>query len=218
MNTVNSKDIKSYDNHKRFIVKQKRERRVYSFPGINVHMKYWVPNWEHSRVTRKGFEMGYYDDKTVPFFKNMITSNGLDLGYTIETGTVAGSSIDNWESLINKVGKQKLIDFFKLLLSRGLEKEAIFTDLAPSNIISKNGIPCLIDLEGLESFSWMFEGKPLSHEAQNRNLAKCDNPFYRGFDEYYVKFVKDVIGIKDYDGKLNSVKAVESMYNLVKDK
>ena len=65
-------DIKFYEHSKKNLVKQKRERRVIEFPDLGIHMKNWVPNWEHSKVTRKGFELGYYDNVTVPFFENMV--------------------------------------------------------------------------------------------------------------------------------------------------
>ena len=212
---VKNVDISFYSNIKSSSIKRKRERRVDYYPDLKVHMKSWVEDWEHSKVTRYGFESGYYDSITVPYFKNIVTHNNKDLGYCIETGVVAGSTLDTWNFLIAEVGRNNLIVFFKLLIERGLSTGSIFTDLAPSNIIVKNNKPCLIDLEGLESFSWMFDGNPLPHEAQNRNLQKCDNPFWRGFDEYYHKFMKDVVGIENFNDKLNSVKSIKKMYTLL---
>ena len=214
---IENKNIEEYANLTASLIKQKRERRVLHFPALNTHMKNWVLDWEHSRVTRYGLEVGYYDEETVPFFENVVISEGKDVGYCISSGTVAGASSDSWDLLIRNVGKEKLVTLFKTMVRRGLDKGVIFTDFAASNVIFKDGVPCLIDLEGLESFSWLFEGKPLPHEAPNRNLSKCDNPLWRGFDMYYGKFMRDVAGVEDFSDTLNSIKSVENLYTILGD-
>ena len=113
---IKSKDLNFYKGMKSNLVKIKRERRVDYYPDLNIHMKFWVEDWEHSKVTRYGFESGYYDNVTVPYFKNMVTHNNKDLGYCIEAGIVAGSSLDSWDFLISEVGHDNLIAFFKLLI------------------------------------------------------------------------------------------------------
>ena len=215
MKTIENKDIKYYSSFTGNVVKRKRERRVICYPELDVHMKNWVSMWEHSKVTRHGFEIGYYDNITVPFFTNMVIEDGLDIGYCVKSGTVAGGSEDSWDYLIANVGKENLVNLFKVIVERSLEHKMIYTDLAPSNLIFRENKVCLIDLEGLESFSWLFEGKPLDHEAASRNLQKCDNPLWRGFDEYYNKFVREVIGIEDFKETFNCIKSIKDLYNIL---
>ena len=213
---IENMPVEKYASLTANLVKQKRERRVFHFPEINVHMKNWVLDWEHSRVTRYGIEIGYYDELTVPFFENMVISQGKDVGYCIASATVAGGSNDSWNFLIKNVGKEKLVNLFTTMVERGLKTGVIFTDFAPSNVVFKDGEPCLIDLEGLESFSCLLEGKPLSHEAPSRNLAKCDNPLWRGFDMYYGKFARDVVGLDNFSETFDCIKSVEILYDLLR--
>ena len=94
-----------------------------------------------------------------------------------------------------------------------MKNECIVSDMAPSNIILYENKISLIDLEGLASFEWLFNGKPQTWEAQNRNLNKCPSPFWRDMSKYLRGFLSECVGIK-YDKNVDSVERLEELYNL----
>jgi len=179
---------------------KKRTRAV--FKDKAYHYKLWDYGWEHGDVVRNCFEVGYYDSKICPAFVSMITHNGKDVGYIAKSGKVFGGSRDPWDSLVKSTNKKEQFRFLNEVLKRSIEHNRIISDMVPSNVILLNNVICPIDLEGVESYSWMFNGIPESHEAQNRNLNKVSKPYWGIMSKWTKMYAKQCFGLefeKDLD-------------------
>jgi len=191
---------------------QKRERAV--FYDDDFYYKLWVPNWEHSKVVRNAFKVGYYDSNIVPAFDSMITSDNIDLGYKIRRGKVIGGSQSSWKTLIDNSSQEQRIEFTKHVLNKSMQHRCIVSDMCPANVILWNGKLSLIDLEGLASFDWFFSGHPEKWEAQNRNLKKYPTPLWRDMSKYLRAFLEECVNIK-YDKDINSIKNFLEVHTMI---
>lgn len=194
--TMRSKQLLLRTHH------QKRERAGYY--DEQYFYKVWVPNWEHAKVSRHVFEVGYYNLEIVPAFRCFLTHEGLDRGYIMHLGQVIGGSADNWDRLVNNTTKEQRIKFIKTIFERAVVHESIVSDMAPSNVILYDGKISLIDLEAHASFDWLFKQQPKSWEAQSRNMNKVPSPLWRDMSKYLLSYLDQCVGIK-YDKKLDCV-------------
>ena len=208
-------EIKKVLESKNLIIHHQKRERMVMYDDLHYY-KIWVPNWEHSQVLRNAFEIGFYDKNTTPAFSKIITENGLDRGYIMYRGTVAGNSNDNWNKLINQTSHEQRLSFIKNLFQKAVNTNCIPSDMSPSNIILYNGKISLIDLEGFQSFEWLFHGKPQQWEAQNRNLKKAPNPFWRDMSKNILSFLDQCVGLK-YNKKLDRLENIIEINNKLED-
>tara|TARA_R100000008_G_C3550833_1_gene150312 strand:- start:140 stop:835 length:696 start_codon:yes stop_codon:yes gene_type:complete len=197
------------------VVHEKRERSV--FHDSKFYYKIWKKDWEHSRVTRHAFNIGYYDESIVPAFDSMIVdADGVDMGYCMLIGKLAGRTNKSWSKLVQKTTYEQRVEFLLTLLEKSMEHEMTVADMAPQNVVMIDGKISLIDLEGLCSFSWLFEQQPQSWEAQNRNLKKCPNPTWRDMSKYLKLALDEWLDIS-VEGDINNRIEFKSVYEYVKN-
>ena len=202
----------SIDFSKKILHHKKRTRA--GFKDENYHYKLWEYGWEHGNVTRNCFEVGYYDLKMIPAFVSMITHEGKDVGYIMKSGKVMGESRDPWNNLVKYTTQKQQLLFLNQVLQKSVRHNRIISDMVPSNVIIFEDDICLIDLEGVESFDWMFNGKPEPHEAQNRNLNKVSKPYWGIMSQWTKMYMEQCLGIK-YDKDLDSPQNIQEAANII---
>ena len=208
--------LQSIDSKKLRVHHVKRERAVY-FDEFNYY-KFWVKDWEHSRVSKHGFDIGFYDLKTAYAFDSFIVDeDGSQLGYKMKKGKVAGGSKDSWETLIKKTNTKERHDFIKTIFQRAKKNSCIVSDMCPANIVVIDNKISLIDYEGLASFDWFFSGIPQKWEAQNRNLNKYPKPLWRDMSKYLISYCNECLGT-DYHEDVNSEKNFLILHDVVMEK
>ena len=193
---------------------KKRTRAV--FKDEKYHYKLWEFGWEHGDVTRNCFDIGYYDMEIVPAFVSMIVHDGKDVGYVMKSGKVLGSSRGPWDTLVNTTNRNDQLIFLNEVLQRSVKHNRIISDMVPSNVIVFDGKICTIDLEGVESFSWMFNGVPEPHEAPDRNLNKVSKPYWGIMSEWTKLYMKQCLGVS-YDKEIDCVENIEEVANILKN-
>ena len=200
------------DFNNKILHHKKRTRAV--LKDDKYHYKLWEYGWEHSKVTRDCIKIGYYDEKIIPAFVAMIVDGNTDVGYIMKSGKVMGASRGSWHELIKHTDRDQRLFFLHEVLQRSLKHARIISDMVPSNIIVyDNKISC-IDLEGVESFSWMFSGVPEKHEAQNRNLNKVSKPYWKIMSDYTKLYLNECLGL-NYDKEIDSPQKLSEVAKLV---
>ena len=204
----------SIDFNTKSLHHKKRTRAV--FRDSNYHYKLWEFGWEHGKVARDCIKIGYYDKKIVPAFVSMIVHDGLDVGYIMKSGKVMGASRGDWQELIKQTTREQRLIFLHEVLQRSLKHSRIISDMVPSNIIVFEGQICCIDLEGVESFSWIFNGVPEPHEAQNRNLNKVSKPYWKIMSDYTKLYMDQCLGLS-YQKSIDSADRLAEAANIVEE-
>ena len=132
--------------------------------------------------------------------------------YGWEHGDVG--SRDPWDSLVKSTNKKEQFRFLNEVLKRSIEHNRIISDMVPSNVILLNGTICPIDLEGVESYSWMFNGIPESHEAQNRNLNKVSKPYWGIMSKWTKMYAKQCFEL-EFEKDLNCSENIQEVFDIL---
>ena len=234
MKEANLESLADNNNFKK--QKHKRERVV--FCDDDFYYKVWDPNWEHSKVTRHAFDIGYYDESIACAFDSMLVQTmcevnighynvsidtaTIDLGYKMKKGkrlydyNIAGEANDPWKKLIKATDHDQRKDFIKKIFAKSINHRCIVSDLHPANIVIVDEKISLIDYEGLCSFDWFFKGEPCEWEAQNRNLKKCPSPLWRDMSKYLISYLNDCLNFK-HQKDINSLERFLELSELVKE-
>jgi hypothetical protein len=197
------------------LIHQKRERAVYK--SGNEYYKIWVRAWEHSKAVRHALNIGFYDEALTSGLTALIVDDDLDVGYAMKAGKLIGKSSDNWQVLIKNTTGQQRFDFIQTVFNRAVKHKCILDDMAPSNVILLDGNISLIDLESVQSYSWLFNGKPEEWEAQNRNLNKIPHPYWRDVSKYLLSYLKECVGLT-YKHDIDNASHVENIAHALNEK
>ena len=144
----------------------------------------------------------------------MIVDGDTDVGYIMKSGKVMGASRGDWHELVKVTTREQRLVFLHEVLQRSLKHARIISDMVPSNVIVFDGKICCIDLEGVESFSWMFNGVPEPHEAQDRNLNKVSKPYWKIMSDYTKLYMNQCLGLS-YQNEINSPEKLVEAAKLV---
>ena len=213
---MNSIPVSEFADKQLKVHHQKRERAVYY--DDESYYKFWVREWEHSRVAQHGFKVGYYDDELASAFDSFIVDvDGAHLGYKMKKGESVGGSRDGWQNLIKKTSELQRKKFIKNIFQRSLEYSCLVSDMCPANVVICEGNISLIDYEGLGSFSWFFDSKPEIWEAQNRNLDKYPKPIWRDMSKYLRRYVEECLHAR-FDKDIKTEENFLELYHIVMEK
>lgn len=151
-----SEVIKKFPEEK--VLKNKRERKVYK--SGQYYVKIWVPGWTQSKVTKAGFDLGFYDKNTCPAFHKFIQDDSGQRGYILKPGDCFRSNgREDWKDLCNKTSKEDRLSFMRILLENSLKSKGFHCDMFLPNLVLFESKLCLIDLDGFRSYSFLFEKK-----------------------------------------------------------
>ena len=144
---------------------QDHSRWIFHDEENKLYYKIWNDTYIRRDNIIHGMNSGFYDEVTCPGLEGIIMFDGYCRGYIMH-------EMENFKS--------SLKDFYEIVKQKTLSSDHFYHDYSANHVLNFNGLPCLIDLDGIHHMSELDEF--------------IDRKWHSSFvDDNYKKFVCDIV-------------------------